>query len=71
MRITWYAAGNTLRRIDTMKTDNKKCPELGYFAKVWKYAEGKYKMNPPPVCTAKWTQSDWIRWIDTNGIWID
>jgi len=32
--------------------------------------EGNYYFPSPPVCTAQWTEMDWIRYIDHNGHWI-
>lgn len=26
-----------------------------------------YAFPVPPVCTARWTEADWLRWAETNG----
>jgi len=38
--------------------------------KLERYRKGMYLMKIPPVLTARWTESDWIRYIDHNGTWI-
>lgn len=34
------------------------------------YRAGKYTFKVPPVRHEKWTEDDWIRYIDRNGGWI-
>lgn len=31
------------------------------------YRAGKYRFNAPPVCTARWDDDAWIRYIDNGG----
>ena len=33
------------------------------------YKEGWYVFSVPPVCTAYWTDEDWIKWIDGCNGW--
>lgn len=33
------------------------------------YARGHYQFPPPPVPHTSWTVDDWIRYIDTSGVW--
>ena len=34
---------------------------------AWKsYSSGDYVMKVPPVCNARWSDLDWIRWIFPN-----
>ncbi len=28
------------------------------------------KFPPPPVCTARWTVTDWINYVDNSGKWF-
>ena len=37
--------------------------------KLNKYLNGEYSMPAPPVCTALWTNRDWIKFIDIEGTW--
>lgn len=32
---------------------------------------GMYYFNPPPVLTTRWTNQDWINYIDNNGKWMN
>lgn len=42
---------------------------LTYAQKRNKYRSGKYSCYVPLVCTTNWKESDWIHYIDFNGIW--
>lgn len=33
------------------------------------YKAGNYWCEVPPVCTANWSDSDWIKWITNHGGW--
>jgi hypothetical protein len=36
--------------------------------KMAKYLAGEYTFKAPPVCTAHWTDTDWVKYIDAyNG----
>uniref|UniRef100_A0A6H2A1T4 Uncharacterized protein n=1 Tax=viral metagenome TaxID=1070528 RepID=A0A6H2A1T4_9ZZZZ len=35
------------------------------------FREGKYTCPTPPVSHTYWTEISWIKWIDTEGKWID
>ncbi len=37
--------------------------------KVKLFKEKHYSFKPPPVCTARWTKADWMKWIDYAGKW--
>lgn len=43
---------------------------MNYSDKIKLYRAGKYRMPVPPVTTALWNESDWIRFIDNKGEWI-
>lgn len=43
---------------------------LTWDQKVQLYREGRYAFPPPPVCTARWTEDSWIRYVDLHGVWI-
>ena len=47
---------------------NKKI--LTYDEKLELYENNKYRFPPPPVCTARWNDGDWIKFIDSRGEWI-
>lgn len=34
------------------------------------YDKGFYRFKAPPVCTAYWNRSDWIKFIDSYNGWI-
>lgn len=34
------------------------------------YAKGQYKFKAPPVCTAYWSDADWIKYISAYNGWI-
>ena len=38
--------------------------------KVRMYRAGRYTFPPPPVGHIKWTEADWIRYIDNHGRWL-
>lgn len=33
------------------------------------YKSGRWQCPPPPVCSAQWDDSAWIRYIDRDGRW--
>jgi hypothetical protein len=35
-----------------------------------KYRAGRYAFPPPPVPHARWSEDDWIRYIDQHGSWL-
>lgn len=37
--------------------------------KVKLYRQGKYVCEVPPVSHVRWTEQDWIAWIDSTGGW--
>jgi hypothetical protein len=37
--------------------------------KLEAYRAGHYEFLAPPVPHARWTEQDWIRYIDHNGRW--
>lgn len=39
--------------------------------KVEKYREGAYAFKAPPVNHNKWFESEWVRYIDKHGQWLD
>ena len=42
---------------------------MTYEEKLDLYKKGLYSLEPPPVPHGKWTDGDWIVWIDSNGKW--
>jgi len=40
--------------------------ELTEQEKIEAYRAGCYWFNPPPVCTIKWDEAAWIRYIGNN-----
>lgn len=38
--------------------------------KLQHYRAGRYAFPVPPVCTAQWTEADWIHYIDLCGVWL-
>lgn len=49
--------------------DKSDVNELVYLLKCAKYTRGEYVMPVPPVCTAGWTYTDWVNYVDNNGEW--
>lgn len=47
-------------------TDSKACS----MTKLVHYKHGRFVCNTPPVCTAKWEDADWVKYIDSEGTWI-
>ena len=43
--------------------------ELSYEEKVELFNAGEYICAPPPVCHVKWSDEDWMKWIDSDGEW--
>lgn len=37
--------------------------------KVKMFNERQYAFPPPPVCHARWSTADWIKYIDSKGVW--
>lgn len=37
--------------------------------KQYLYRKGLFLMPPPPVNTFAWRESDWIKFIDLEGVW--
>lgn len=44
---------------------NTEIPEWKWEA----YRDGSYSLPAPPVFHTGWTNSDWVRYIDSNGHW--
>ena len=42
---------------------------MTYEEKLDKFNKYEYKFPVPPVTTQMWNKEDWIRWIDSRGIW--
>lgn len=42
---------------------------LTYEEKCELYRAGLYQFPAPPVCHTRWTEADWIRYIDNCGKW--
>lgn len=38
--------------------------------KIEKYRANQYQFPPPPVPTSKWTELDWIKYVDFHGKWF-
>ena len=36
-----------------------------------RYRAGLYKFKAPPVCTTRWTEDDWITYIDACRGWLE
>lgn len=34
------------------------------------FKRGMYQMKAPPVWTGRWEITDWIKYIDLNGLWM-
>ena len=34
------------------------------------YRAGRYQFPSPPVPHVKWTEDDWIRYVDAHGRWM-
>lgn len=67
----WLYETNGWKLIDGHWTDvngNGFTPES--LAKVEAYQTGRYGFPVPPVSTAHWNDSDWIRYIDMNNGWL-
>lgn len=45
--------------------------KLSYDQKLEKYKNGEYVFKPPPVCTARWDDDSWIKFIDASNNWLE
>lgn len=43
--------------------------ELTQEEKVKLFNQGMYICPIPPICHVWWSDSDWMRWIDSDGEW--
>ena len=42
---------------------------MSFTDKLALYEAGKFSCEVPPVPHALWSDSDWVRWIDSHGKW--
>lgn len=42
---------------------------MDYNQKLDQYKNGQYRFKAPPVCTARWDDDAWIKWIDACNGW--
>ena len=51
------------------KNSERRCGGMVSRDKMNLYIRGKYSFPSPPVSTRNWSDTDWIKYIDRNGIW--
>ena len=49
--------------------DIKHQDKLTYQQKLEKYKKGEYLFPAPPVCTVRWDDDAWIKYIDGHKGW--